>query len=155
MNTKNETVLAATAALLAPNNTTTSNVQTVRDIGAAEAKIERLTSVSAAAIVATLPEGFDAAKRGAITGAVHTWACGEADRPAVATGPKGEQTRTNYGRGVDALSKAVKALVTPDATPEVGVIRVSLSGEGGATVTLRKGDKAYDAALAMITAAKS
>lgn len=133
------------------NNQTPANVSTARAIG----KGERLTKVAAAEIVAGLPEGFDPKARGAVTGAIHSWACGDSPRPKVAEGGKGEQTATDYGRGVDLLAKAVKALLaaeqeTPAKAPE---LRVNMPGVG--SVVVPKSDPFYPVALAWLKAAKA
>lgn len=130
------------------NDSTTlaANLASVRAIG----KGARVSEVATAAIVATAPEGFDFKARGAVTGLIHAWACGEGERPAVATGGKGEQTPTDYGRGVDALRQTVRrafaAMVeTPDETP---VMRVSLKGAGSAVVPVDS--PAYAILLALL-----
>lgn len=54
---------------------------------------------------------------------------------------------TNYGAGFNAVYVALRSLIGKQA-PAAGVIRVSLSGEGGATVTFKPGDHGYAEALA-------
>lgn len=93
---------------------TPTNVAAVRAIG----KGARTIAESAPLVVAYAPEGFDWTARGAVPSVIHAWAVGavvgtEFEVPAQKTGSKGEQTATDYGRGVDALAKAVKALVKP------------------------------------------
>lgn len=61
--------------------------------------------------------------------------------------------RTRYGNAVQAAGKGLRtALGKEDKVTEPGVIRISLSGEGGSTITLREGDAGYDAALAFFGA---
>lgn len=128
-----------------PRATTPANVAIVRTIG----KGERMTAVAVPEIIATLPEGFDPKVRGAVADAVHAWACGDAPRPAVTTGGKGEQTPTDYGQGHATLVKAVKrALATPSNTGTV--LRASLSGEGGGSVTIPEDSPLYAALVALI-----
>lgn len=125
------------------------NIETVKRIGAGV----RLTETAVPAIVATLPEGFDPKARGAVAEAVHAWACGDGDRPAVKRGPKGAQETTDYGRGHDTLVTAVKrALAGPTVA---GVLRATLSGEGGGSVTIPADHALYAALVEMITASKS
>lgn len=123
-----------------------SNLTVVTRIGAGV----RLTSSAAADIVATLPDGFDHAKRGAVADAVHSWACGTEERPPVKVGAKGNQRATDYGRGVDALCKAVKALLNGDADKPV-TLRATLSGEGGGSVVIPTDHEFYAAIVALIS----
>lgn len=101
-------VVAATAETMA------TRVATVRIIG----KGERLTAVAVPEILASRPEGFDPAVRGAITGLVHAWACGDAPRPAVSSGKGEDSKRTDYGVGVAVLSAAVKRAIAAESTPD-------------------------------------
>jgi hypothetical protein len=121
-------------------------VSTVRAIGTGENKKQD----TAVAVVSAMPVEYDWTARGAVAAAIRT-ACGidKASEPAQKTGPKGEQAETAYGVGFRVLSDAVRALVKVQAAPEAGVIRVSLSGEGGSTLTLREGDEGYALALAL------
>lgn len=104
-----------------------TNLETINAIGACEARLERLVERSVPSIV----EMVDAALTGkeltkAITEAIHVWACGDGDRPAQKTGPKGDQKVTNYGRGVNTLFVAVKrALVSPAPTDWLKLVRQS------------------------------
>lgn len=94
-----------------------ARIRDARAIG----KGERLTDERAPEIVASLPEGFDRNKRGAVKDAVHLFLTGEterANRPNVATGGKGEQKATDYGRGVNNLTNAVNALLKPESAPD-------------------------------------
>lgn len=94
---------------------TATRIAAVRTVG----KGIRVTDTIVSAIVDELPEGFDYKARGAVASLVHVWACGDATPPAVKTGPKGEQTTTDYGRGHDTITAAVKrALSTPPAKTE-------------------------------------
>jgi hypothetical protein len=107
----------------------TSNIDTVRAIG----KGIRVSETAVAEIVASLPESFDSKARGAVAAAVHSWACGDSPVPAQRTGGKGGP-RTDYGIGADALTSAVKrALAT---SSDAVVLRATLSGEGGGSVTI-------------------
>lgn len=107
-----------------------SNLSIVKRIGTGV----RLTATATEAIVANLPEGFDPKARGAVADLVHAWACGEEERPAVKVGPAGAQKATDYGRGVDALVKAVKRALAEDAGDKPVTMRVSLTGVGSAVV---------------------
>lgn len=96
-------------------NTTTAAVitnplETVRTIG----KGVRMTEVAVPAILATLPDDFDATVRGALTGAVIAWACPDGNVPQQKTGPKGNQTLTDFGRGLNTLVTAVKRALKED-----------------------------------------
>jgi hypothetical protein len=107
--------------------------------------------------VATLPEGFDASKRGAIPAAIHAWACPDGNVPAVKTGAKGSQKSTDYGRGVDALSKAIKALLNADA-PKTIRLAVSMSGDDApvtGTVAVPADHELYAALVEMIRASQA
>jgi hypothetical protein len=72
----------------------------------------------------------------------------------VKTGAKGNQRATDYGRGVDALVKAVKRLLTDDEDKPV-TLRATLSGEGGGSVTIPADHALYTALVEMITAQES
>lgn len=99
------------------SNTTApaARIALVRSVGAGIRK----TDIARNEIVASLPEGFDYKARGAVAALVHAWACGDATPPAIKTGPKGNQTTTDYGRGHDSIVTAVKrALSTPPAKVE-------------------------------------
>lgn len=122
-----------------------NNLSTVTRIGAGV----RLTKTAAPAIVATLPEGFDASKRGAVADAVHAWAVGGAERPPVKTGAKGNQRATDYGRGVDTLTAAVKRLLVADDSKPV-TLRATLSGEGGGSTVIQPEHPLYAAVVEMI-----
>jgi hypothetical protein len=64
-----------------------------------------------------------------------------------------EGKRTKYGNAVQAAGNGLRAALGKEKREvEQGVIRVSLSGEGGGTVTLREGDPQYAAALAFFGA---
>lgn len=126
-------------------STTTNHLTTVTRIGAGV----RLVETATAAIVATLPETFDPNKRGAVADAVHAWACGETERPPVKTGAKGNQRATDYGRGVDTLTKAVKRALSGEADKPV-TLRATLSGEGGGSITVPSDHALYSALVALI-----
>jgi len=125
------------------------NLSTLRAIGSGVRKTEEV----AAAIVAGLPEGFDSKARGAVSGAVHAWAGFPegTDRPAVKSGKAGAQTLTDYGRGVDAVAKAVSRLLKGKAD-NGPVLRVSLSGEGGGSATVPSDSPLYAILSALATA---
>lgn len=133
-------------ATTAPAN----HLSVVKAIGSAL----RRTEEAVPAILATAPEGFDPSARGAVAELVHTWACGDAERPAVKVGPKGNQRATDYGRGVDALVKAVKAAMASD-DPKPVTLRATLSGEGGGSATIPADHPLYAAIVALITADES
>lgn len=124
-----------------------ARVAFVKSVGSAERK----TADVAAEIVAGLGAEFDPKARGAVSGAVHAWACGDAERPAVKSGPKGAQVSTDYGRGVDKIAKAVSALLSGDKETKT-VLRVTLSGEGGGTAVIAPDHKLYAALVKLIGA---
>lgn len=123
----------------------TNNLNVVSRIGAGV----RLTESATEAILATLPEGFDPKVRGAVTEAIHAWATADgSERPAVKTGAAGNQKATDYGRGVDALTKSVKRALSTSSGDVV--LRVSLSGEGGGSATVPADHPLYSALVALI-----
>lgn len=130
------------------SNNTAANVATVKKIGVGV----RLTETAVPAILDSLPEGFDPKARGAVAEAVHAWACGDGDRPAVKTGPKGNQKTTDYGRGHDTLVAAVKRALS-SAVEKPVTLRAVLSGEGGGSVTIPADHPLYGALVEMIGAA--
>lgn len=124
---------------------TENNILTVQHIG----RGVRLSETAVPAILATLPEDFDPKARGAVAEAVHAWACGDSPRPAVKRGPKGEQETTDYGRGHDTLVAAVKRALKDDG-PKPVVLRATLSGEGGGSVTIPADHALYAVIVEMI-----
>jgi len=125
-----------------------NNLSLVTRIGAGV----RLTASATESIVATLPEGFDYKARGAVADMVHAWACGDKERPAVKTGPAGNQKATDYGRGVDALVKSVKrALSSADESPKEPALRVTLSGDVSGSATVAADHPLYAALVALAT----
>lgn len=75
----------------------------------------------------------------------------------LAGGDPGDAAHRVYWQAARAarigLVRAIdRAYPKPGASPEPGVIRISLSGEGGETITLRAGDAGYDAAMTLIKA---
>jgi hypothetical protein len=123
--------------------TTSNNVSTVRAIG----KGIRVTDTAVAEIVATLPADFDVKARGAVAAAVHAWACGDDVIPAQRTGGKGGP-RTDYGIGADALVSAVKRALSTKS--DAVVLRATLSGEGGGSVTIPTDHPLYAALVKLI-----
>lgn len=126
-----------------------NHLSTVKRIGAGI----RLTDTAVPAIIAALPEGFDPNARGAVANAVHAWACGSEERPAVKTGPKGDQKTTDYGRGVDTLVTAVKRALKSDA-PKPVRLAVTHSGDGveSGSVVIPTDHALYPVLVAMIAA---
>lgn len=102
----------------------------------------------AAAVIASMPEGYDWTARGAVPAAVFS-ALGieKSAAPAQKTGK--EKKETTFGVGFRVLCDAIRYQVKGNKVTEAGVIRVSLSGEGGQTLTLREGDAGYAEAVAL------
>lgn len=130
--------------------TTTNNLNTVKRIGAGV----RLTETAVPEIVATLPKGFDAEKRGAVAAAVVAWAIGDGPEEKQMTGPKGASKPTDFGRGVNTLVKAVKRALNGDTDKPV-TLRATLSGEGGGSTTIPTDHPLYAALVALITSDES
>lgn len=134
------------------SNVTTTPVLTasvVTAIGRAEGRKQ----TTAADVILAMPAEYDWTARGAIAAAIRTaggWTVESC--PARKTGPKGDQKVTVFGVGFQSLEDSIRTLVKAPSAPEPGVIRISLSGEGGATVTLREGDRGYAAARKMLDA---
>lgn len=103
-----------------------NRISTVRSIGAAERK----TGEVAGEIVASVPDTWDWTARGAVPQAILAWVTeGDVDSaPAQKKGPKGAQTVTDFGRGVDKLRKAVAELVREDK-PKPVRLAVTMSGD--------------------------
>lgn len=123
-------------------------VEIIRVIG----KGERLTDETAAAIVASVADGYDWKARGAVPAAILAWACPNGDAPRQKTGPVGDQTPTDFGRGVDRLRKAVAALVKEDK-PKPVKMQVTLSGDDApitGTVTIPQDSDLFATLVAMI-----
>jgi hypothetical protein len=99
-----------------------TNLTVRADAVATIGKGERLTETIVPLIVASLPENFDAAARGAVSKAVVAWADPEG-RKRQKTGKAGEQVTTDFGRGVDTLTRAVKAALKGEA-PETDWLRL-------------------------------
>ena len=91
----------------------------------------------ATAVIAATSTEYDWTARGAIPAAILA-ACGvtKETAPAQKVGPKGEQRSTDWGRGIDAVAKQVKAQLSSDAAPKPATLRATLSGEGGCTVVI-------------------
>lgn len=67
-----------------------------------------------------------------------------ADAP-IKAGPKGAQKYVGKGRRIESVASALtRAAAGPSTPAEPGVIRVTMSGEGGSTLTFSPGDAAYD-----------
>lgn len=116
-------------------------------IAAAKAigKGERLTDEVTEAIVAALPEGFDPKARGAVSGFVVNWLDPEG-KEQQKRGPKGAQVTLDFGRGVDRLTRSVKAALAGDK-PETDWIRlVRQAAENAAS----KGHKTQDEIVAAV-----
>ena len=123
-----------------------SNLSVVTRIGAGV----RLTESATADIIATLPADFDPNKRGAVAAAVISWAVPAGEpTPPQKIGAKGAQRATDFGRGVDALVKSVKRALSAD-TDKPAVLRATLSGEGGGSVTIPADHPLHDALIALI-----
>lgn len=136
----------------------TDRIRAVESVGRRHESLEADTSAIVAQIIADLPDTFDPSVYGAVAGAVHDWAtdgAAKADRPAVKSGPKGSQKDTLYGVGHNRVAKALAKALKGESTPEPGVIRISLSGEGGETITIKPGDTRYAAAVAAYEALAS
>lgn len=133
--------------------TPAARIALVRSVGAGIRK----TDIARDEIVASLPEGFDYKARGAVASVVHAWACGDATPPAVKTGPKGEQTTTDYGRGHDSIVTAVKrALSTPPAkTESLTVTYVDADGKSHAVKITRDDDATLYANLVSLANAQA
>lgn len=121
----------------------------VTAIGTAEGrKQDRATEV-----VLAMPVTYDWTARGAIAEAIRQAGGWTKDTcPARKSGGKDDAKVTVFGVGFQALEDAVRSLVKTPSEPEAGVIRLSLSGEGGVTLTLREGDAGYAEAAALIAA---
>lgn len=110
----------------------------------------------ARAVVAATPEEYDWTARGAVPAAIMA-ACGVTaeNAPKQKTGPKGNQTLTDWGRGLDAVAKQVRALIKGDADPKPVVLRATLSGEGGGSTTIPADHPLYNAIVALIAGDKA
>lgn len=125
-------------------STSTARVDAIRTIG----KGATTTADAVAAILPTVPAGFDVKARGAVAGLVHLWAAGgdaDAPRPAVTTGGKGEQVPTLYGTGVDTLTRAVKRALLAASEDDAPAV-VNLLTRAGLKATREQVLAAWEAA---------
>lgn len=123
----------------------------VTSIGAAEVRADK----AAEYVVSVTSDTYDWSARGAVPAAIRAALGVDKDNePRQKTGPKGDQKTTNYGRGFDTLSKRVTALVKGDTGEKPVVLRASLSGEGGGSVTIPADHPMYEALVALITGDK-
>lgn len=129
-------------------NITTERVEVVRSIGAHEAAAER--GVASVANAVREAHGDTFAKRADAVAAVLAWiGIDAADAPAQ-RGPKGEDGKrpaTNFGRGLDSV---VRNLMRGSDAPTAVVLRASLSGEGGGSVTIPTDHALYSQIVALI-----
>ena len=131
--TQATTPAPATPAPATPAPATPATVANVTVAG----KGARYAEGVATAVIAATSTEYDWTARGAIPAAILA-ACGvtRETAPAQKVGPKGEQRSTDWGRGIDAVAKQVKAQLSSDAAPKPATLRASLSGEGGCTVVI-------------------
>lgn len=118
----------------------TARADAVTTIG----KGERLTETLVPLIVATLPEDFDVKARGAVAKAVVAWADPDGKRQQK-TGKAGEQVTTDFGRGVDTLTRAVKRALKDETTETDWIRLVRQAAENAASH-----DKTADEILAAV-----
>ena len=124
---------ATTPAPATPAPATPATVANVTVAG----KGARYAEGVATAVIAATSTEYDWTARGAIPAAILA-ACGvtKETAPAQKVGPKGDQRSTDWGRGIDAVAKQVKAQLSSDAAPKPATLRATLSGEGGCTVVI-------------------
>lgn len=121
-------------------------------IGAAEVS----TGVHAQSVIDLVGDTYDWTAKSAVATAVAAYVAAHGEpgqRTVVVTDENGEkkQRATNYGRGFDRVRKAVTALLAAqDDTPKSVVLRVSLSGEGGGTVTIDPEHEFYASLVALV-----
>jgi hypothetical protein len=133
---------------------TTARIALVRAVGAGIRK----TDIAVTEIVESLPDGFDHTARGAVAGVVHQWANGDATPPPVKTGPKGNQTTTDYGRGHDTITAAVKRALkgeTPSKGESLTVTYVDPDGKAHKISVTRETDPTLYANLVSLAAAQA
>lgn len=142
------------------NTASNQNLSAVRAIGAGI----RHTEESVPSIVASLPDGFDYKKAGAVTGAIHAWAvgcqcpsgrgkvCQCGNRPSIKVGGKS----TDYGRGVDTLTSAVKSALAAPAVKPALRLAVNLSGTEvtGGTVVVASDHPMFESLMALFAPAE-
>lgn len=127
------------------------SVESVRTAG----KGVRYAEAIAADVVAATSETYDWTARGAVPAAILA-ALGltKDTAPKQREGKAGEQTATDFGRGMDAVAAQVRKLIKSD-DPKPVTLRATLSGEGGGSVTIPTDHPLYDALVAMITGGES
>lgn len=121
------------------------------------ARDEKFRVARASSVVALRPEGFNWKATGAVPDAVReAFGWTKESQPVQKKGPKGAQKETTEGVAFRVVCDSVRTLTKGEGKDaEAGVIRLSLSGEGGLTVTLREGDAGYAAAAKILAANQS
>lgn len=113
-------------------------------------KGERTLAESADALLVLAPEGSWWRERGAVADYMRQ----HVEDGQRTRGGKGEQVTTDYGRGFKSLESALKARLTKrDESVKPIVLRATLSGEGGGTVTIAPDSDLYAVLVAKIKGA--
>lgn len=134
------------------SNNTNPVVSAFVRIGAAEVS----TGVHAQNVIDFVGDTYDWTAKSAVATAVAAYVAAHGEpgqRTVTVTDENGErkQRATNYGRGFDRVRKAVAAILKgQDDTEKPVVLRVSLSGEGGGTVTIDSDHEFYETLVALI-----
>lgn len=102
-------------------------------------------------VFAATADTYDWSARGAVPKAIDAYVGGFGPVPAKSKGPKGAQTSTDYGRGVDAVRQHLSKIVKGDA-PKTVALRATLSGEGGGSVVVDMDSDLGRALIALIRA---